>query len=223
MTTSTILSDNGATSGSAGLKTTGGNDGTLVIQTTTAGGTATTAVTVDASQNVGIGASSPGSKLDVKGTLRLSGSSSGYVGLAPAAAAGSTTYTLPSADGTNGQVLSTNGTGTLSWTTAGGVTSVSAGNGIAVTGTTAVTVALDFYTGSTANNTSFPIGSYLHYTSSTQYNNNASVTITTNTTYFSTGGTALSGTWRSRGGVNGTITMNPCIGNLYVYLVQRTA
>ena len=52
------------------------------------------------------------------GVLKLNGSSSGYVGLQGAAAAGSTTYTLPSADGSNGQVLSTNGTGTLSWTTA---------------------------------------------------------------------------------------------------------
>jgi hypothetical protein len=70
--------------------------------------------------NVGIGIVSPGSRLDVKGTLRLSGATSGYVGLAPAAAAGSTTYTLPTADGTTGQVLSTNGSGTLSWATAGG-------------------------------------------------------------------------------------------------------
>jgi len=70
--------------------------------------------------NVGIGTSSPGSRLDVKGTLRLSGSTSGHVGLAPAAAAGSTTYTLPTADGANNQVLSTNGSGTLSWATAGG-------------------------------------------------------------------------------------------------------
>lgn len=52
------------------------------------------------------------------GVLKLNGSSSGYVGLQGAAAAGSTTYTLPSADGSSGQVLSTNGTGTLSWTTA---------------------------------------------------------------------------------------------------------
>jgi len=72
------------------------------------------------STGVGVGTSTPGSKLDVKGTLRLSGATSGYVGLAPAAAAGSTTYTLPSADGTSGQVLSTNGSGTLSWATAGG-------------------------------------------------------------------------------------------------------
>ena len=65
--------------------------------------------------NVGINTNAPGSQLDVKGTFRLSGSSSGYVGFVPAAAAGSTTYTLPSADGTTGQVLSTNGSGTLSW------------------------------------------------------------------------------------------------------------
>jgi hypothetical protein len=66
--------------------------------------------------NVGIGTASPGSALDVRGTLRLSGSTSGHVGLAAAAVAGSTTYTLPAGDGTNGQVLATNGSGTLSWT-----------------------------------------------------------------------------------------------------------
>ena len=52
--------------------------------------------------------------------IRLYGSSSGYVGLTGAAAAGSTTYTLPAADGTTGQMLSTNGSGTLSWATGGG-------------------------------------------------------------------------------------------------------
>jgi hypothetical protein len=67
--------------------------------------------------NVGIGIGSPGSTLDVKGTLRLSGASSGYVGLAPASDAGSTTYTLPASDGSNGQILSTNGSGTLNWQT----------------------------------------------------------------------------------------------------------
>lgn len=61
--------------------------------------------------------------------LRLSGSSSGYVGLQAAASAGSTTYTFPSADGTAGQVLSTNGSATLAWATAAasGVTTFSAG------------------------------------------------------------------------------------------------
>lgn len=70
--------------------------------------------------NVGVGTASPGSALDVKGTLRLSGSTSGYVGLAPAAAAGSATYTLPNADGISGQMLSTNGSGVLSWATSAG-------------------------------------------------------------------------------------------------------
>jgi len=69
--------------------------------------------------SVGIGTTNPGSTLDVKGTLRLSGATSGYVGFIPAAAAGSTTYTLPSADGTNGQFLKTNGSGVLSWVTGG--------------------------------------------------------------------------------------------------------
>ena len=50
--------------------------------------------------------------------IRLYGSTSGYVGLKGAAAAGSTTYTLPAADGASGQVLSTNGSATLSWATA---------------------------------------------------------------------------------------------------------
>ena len=49
---STILSDNGASSGTAGLKSTGSNDGQLVLQTTTAGGTATTAMTINTSQAV---------------------------------------------------------------------------------------------------------------------------------------------------------------------------
>lgn len=77
-------------------------------------------IVADASADaVGVGTSTPGSKLDVKGTLRLSGSSSGYVGLAPASAAGSTTYTLPSTDGSSGNALVTNGSGVLSWAAAG--------------------------------------------------------------------------------------------------------
>ena len=51
MTTSYILSDNGVSSGTSGIKTNGGNDGTLQLQTTTSGGTATTAVTIGIDQS----------------------------------------------------------------------------------------------------------------------------------------------------------------------------
>ena len=63
------------------------------------------------------------------GSVKLSGATSGYVTLAPAAAAGSTTYTLPVADGTNGQFLKTNGSAVLSWASqSSDVTSFSAGS-----------------------------------------------------------------------------------------------
>ena len=59
MSSSYILSDNGVSSGSAGLKSSAGNDGTLLLQTATSSGTATTAVTIDNAQNVGVGTSTP--------------------------------------------------------------------------------------------------------------------------------------------------------------------
>jgi len=61
----TILSDNGASSGTAGLKTSGSNDGILELQTTTAGGTATAAITIDTAQRskfpttIGVGGATP--------------------------------------------------------------------------------------------------------------------------------------------------------------------
>lgn len=68
--------------------------------------------------NVGIGTTTPGSSLDVKGAFRLSGATSGYVGFTATAVAGATTYTLPNADGSNGQLLTTNGAGILNWSSA---------------------------------------------------------------------------------------------------------
>jgi hypothetical protein len=70
---STILSDNGVTSGSAGLKTSADSTGALALQTTTAGGTATTALTISTAQNVGIGTSSPAAKLDIVGSSDILG------------------------------------------------------------------------------------------------------------------------------------------------------
>lgn len=67
---------------------------------------------------MGIGTPTPGSALDVKGELRLSGSTSGYIGFNPGVSPASTTYTLPATPGAIGQVLTTNGVATntaLSW------------------------------------------------------------------------------------------------------------
>ena len=50
-------------------------------------------------------------------TLRLNGSSSGYVELDVPAAAGSHTLTLPDGGGSSGQYLQTDGSGGLSWAT----------------------------------------------------------------------------------------------------------
>jgi hypothetical protein len=49
---STILSDNGVTSNTSGIKVAGSNDGILELQTTTAGGAVTTAMTINTSQAV---------------------------------------------------------------------------------------------------------------------------------------------------------------------------
>ena len=56
----TINADNGTVSGSAGLKYSSDSTGVLALQTN-----GTTAVTVDASQNVGIGTASPATKLNI--------------------------------------------------------------------------------------------------------------------------------------------------------------
>ena len=60
--------------------------------------------------------------LNAQRELRLADAdSSAYVGFkAPAAITSNRVWTLPAADGTNGQVLSTNGSGVLSWATASG-------------------------------------------------------------------------------------------------------
>jgi hypothetical protein len=53
--------------------------------------------------------------------LEASNNGTNFVALkAPDTLAADVTYTLPTADGTNGQVLATNGTGTLSWSSASG-------------------------------------------------------------------------------------------------------
>lgn len=60
-------------------------------------------------------------------SIALPGSSSGTVTLQPAAAAGTYTLTLPDSDGDTGQVLSTNGSGTLSWSSGSSYTVTTTG------------------------------------------------------------------------------------------------
>jgi hypothetical protein len=59
-----------------------------------------------------------GEQVDTE-VLKLSGSTSGTITIAPAASAGTYTLTLPADDGTTGQVLTTDGSGVLSWAAAG--------------------------------------------------------------------------------------------------------
>jgi trimeric autotransporter adhesin len=82
MSSSIIKSDNGVTSGVTGIVQTAGSDGTLQLQTTSSGGTATTAVTIDTSQNVGIGTTSvtSGWKMQVNGSTLNTGSLSSTYG-----------------------------------------------------------------------------------------------------------------------------------------------
>jgi hypothetical protein len=84
--------------------------------------------------NVSIGTSSANAKLELNGDIRFDGAISGYVGLrAPSNVGTSVTWTLPDGDGLPNQILTTNGSGSMIWTTPGvtsTVTLVSTGNGL---------------------------------------------------------------------------------------------
>ena len=96
---------------------------------------------VDASENkVAIGNTAPAEALDITGNLTLR--ARGYLKLqddaggqfvalrAPATVSTSVTYTFPAADGSSGQSLTTDGSGTLAWSAA----APTAGTGVTVSG-----------------------------------------------------------------------------------------
>ena len=104
---------------SIGVVGSGGGLGTIV-----AGGSGNTLTTAVTNQNLIIDPNGTGitqiigaTQLNAQSELRLADSdSSNYVSFRSAATvASNVTWTLPNADGTNGYVLSTNGSGTLSW------------------------------------------------------------------------------------------------------------
>lgn len=80
-------------------------------------------------------------------SLMLMTDGSFWVGLrAPAATAANIMWTLPTADGTNGQVLKTNGSGVLGWVdaSAGSVTGITANPPLSSSGTGTVTLSLGY-------------------------------------------------------------------------------
>jgi hypothetical protein len=139
--------------------------------------------------NFGVGTTAPNSKFDVQGGAISSGAQGAgagqggehrfyeltangtdYVGFrAPDAIGSSRIWTLPAADGASGQVLSTNGSGGLSWATAsaGSVTSVSGTAPVTVTGTTTPTISMAAATAS--------VNGYLSSTDWSTFNNKANI------------------------------------------------
>jgi len=103
-TTGKLIQNNSGVTISAGVVTATGFSGPL--NGTVGATTPTTGVFTDVT-------------LNAQGDVRFADSdSSNYVAFQGASTiASNVTWTLPSADGTSGQVLQTNGTGTLSWTT----------------------------------------------------------------------------------------------------------
>ena len=108
MPSSIINSDDGTVSGTAGLKSSAGNDGVLKIQNN-----GSDSVTISAGSVSVAGTSTSGADLKL---FEDTDNGTNYVALkAPASVASNLTLTLPSADGTSGQVLTTDGSGNLSF------------------------------------------------------------------------------------------------------------
>ena len=111
-------------------------------------------------------------------TIRLNGQTSGYVELEAPDAAGSNTLVLPTGNGTSGQYLQTNGSGTLSWQT------VSTSN--LTRGTVAATTS-----GTSVDFTSLPTGikklTLILDSVSVNAANNISVRLSTGGTFLTTG------------------------------------
>jgi hypothetical protein len=98
MPTSTIISDNGISSGTTGIKTAGGDDGSLILQTTNSLGAATTAVTINTTQVVTLAnalpAGSGGTGVNAAGTAGNVLTSNGTAWVSQAAAAGGGDYVM---------------------------------------------------------------------------------------------------------------------------------
>jgi hypothetical protein len=110
-----------STQAASAVAVTGGTiDGSSIGATTASTGAFTT---LSASSTLGVAGHTTLTNTGTASELRLnepSGSGTNYTAFKTAAQAANVTYTLPTADGTSGQVLSTDGSGILSWATASG-------------------------------------------------------------------------------------------------------
>ena len=116
----------------------------LTFRTGSSGGP-TERLRISSAGNVGIGTSTPGAKLDVKGAVRLSASTFFVTLQGSSSATASATYTLPTAAPTsNGYMLTATTAGVMSWTApaTGTVTSVGFTGGIVSVATATTTPAL---------------------------------------------------------------------------------
>jgi len=118
------------------IKSTSGGD--IVRVDNTANDTAP--FIIDGAGNVGINTGTTLASLDVVGNAAVTGAiriyetdRSNYVGFSATSLSLNFDYTLPNSYGTNGQVLITDGSGILSWSTFTGGNIVSAGTGITIT------------------------------------------------------------------------------------------
>ncbi len=114
--------------GTITIAATGGTSTTVagtvdqVLANGTTGTPQTGAVTLTLPQSIGTASTPQFNSLGLgtaagatKGRIELAGSSSGVITLAPGATPSTYTFTLPSSGGTSGYGLSTNGSGTTSW------------------------------------------------------------------------------------------------------------
>ena len=134
--------------------------------------------------------------------------------------------------GTGAGISLTAGSGTLTINNTGpsSITAVTDG-GIAVSGTSTITLAQAPYTGTTNGNLNYPIGSTLALSSTNPniyLNNSVTLYVVVGSSVNgnandSAGGSALSGTWRCRGETGFRSSGGCCPTYTYYYLMQRVA
>ena len=113
-----------ATTGSfSGQVSTTGSTGFNIVSSSTDDSTSSTTGAATFAGGVAVNKSITIGKASNTGVLRFQGSTSGAITFQAAATTTGGTYTFPAADGTSGYALTTNGSGTLSWSSVGGTIS----------------------------------------------------------------------------------------------------